>query len=147
MISLVADNLYVADMEGCRRIENEAIIHACKFPCFKTVANKSESNAFVDENDLYLNMIDPDKPLFDNITFEAALMFIHKNIGHRKVVVHCNQGQSRSATISMLYLFKDLEYWEAQYEFSQILPTYNPSQGIDTYMETHWKEFKNIIYE
>lgn len=142
MISMVADNLYVADMEGCKRIDDEAIIHACKYPCFKSV--KSESNLFVCKDDLYLNMIDPEKPLFHNNLFEAALRFIHKNIFHRKVVVHCNQGQSRSTTIAMLYLFKDLVYSDAQDEFSELYPNYNPSLGIDTYMETHWSEFKNI---
>lgn len=139
----VYNNLYVADISACKSIGDYAVIHACKFPCYNSISNNKNNVLEIGDN-LYLNIIDPKEPLFTFDLFEKSIEFIDKHIKDRKVIVHCNQGKSRSASIALLYLFRDKEYWEAQYEFSQIYPNYLPSEGINEYFETNWEILKNI---
>jgi len=138
----VADNLYVADMEGCQRKGSEAIIHACKSPCFVLKGNSFD--VVEGELDLYLNMIDPDKPMFSLNLFTSAIEFIDKYIGNRDVIIHCNQGKSRSASIAMLYLFSDETYRNAQDSIQEVYPYYDPSLGIDIFLEQNWEKLKIV---
>lgn len=143
MITQVFPNLFVADMEGCRYDEGTAVIHACKHPCYESIMGnvpKSDPNYLFIEigNNLYLNIIDPDKPLFCRTTFDVSLQFISKHIEKRKVVIHCNEGRSRSASIAMLFLFKKLHYRNAVNEFLDVYNEYEPSLGIEKYLGTNW---------
>ena len=128
MINEVATNLVIADMEGCVKTDNSTcVIHACKHPChMKMTGNvdKFHPDYFCIEtpNDLYLNIIDPELPLFFKETFEVALRFIKENIEKRKLIIHCNEGLSRSPTIAMLYLFKHLSFNDAYDKFVEIYP-------------------------
>jgi hypothetical protein len=149
MIVEVKHNLFVSDIEGCKKGLNksDAIIHACRFPCHQkligAVNNQHPNYLFYEtEKDLYLNIIDPEEPLFFKETFNTALSFIERHIEKRKVIIHCNNGQSRSPTIAMLYMFGNLPYREAQDKFSEIYPYYDPGYGIDWYMKLNW----NIFY-
>jgi protein-tyrosine phosphatase len=147
MITEVSKNLWISDIEGCKRTDNSAIIHAAKHPCFERIVgavnNQHPHYLFLEtENDLYLNMIDPEEPLFYKETFDVALKFIEKNIEKHKVILHCNEGFSRSASIAMLYLFKEISYRDAQEKFVELYPYYNPSYGIDWYMKMNWNSFR-----
>lgn len=139
---MVSENLYVADMEGCSRVGSEAIIHACKNPCYVCASDEGKfCNILESDDDLYLNMIDPSIPLFKDNLFNVSIEFIRKNIEQREVVIHCNQGKSRSASIAMLYLFGKESYRDAQDLIKQVYPYYQPSLGIDLYLEKNWKRF------
>jgi len=151
MITMVAHNLYIADMDGCKRTGDEAIIHACKHPCFTKMASAFHPQELVLQqhwleggNGLWLNMIDPDSLMFNLKIFQVSLEFISKNITQRKVVIHCNKAQSRSPSIAMLWLFNDKPYWEAKYLMSELYLYYQPSQGIDEYLEENWDQLKII---
>lgn len=144
MIVQVANNLMVGDMEGCKHTGSEAIIHACKFPCYHKVigrVDKQHPNYLTLEapNDLYLNIVDSEKPLFYPETFQAAMRFIKMNIDKRMVIIHCNEGLSRAPTIAMLHLFGFLPYFDALEQFHKIYPYFNPSFGIDQFMENNWR--------
>ena len=144
MINEVAHNLFVADMEGCHSKNGEAIIHACKHPCYERIMGKNirpndPNYLFIEIGDnLYLNMIDPYEPLFKKLSFDIALQFIEKHIEDKKVIIHCNEGKSRSASIAMLYLFKNLPYREAQNKMIDIYNEYDPSMGIEEYLGWNW---------
>lgn len=149
MIQKVSHNLYVGDINACKRINNsDCIIHSCKFPCYTRIAgkkiDKSDPNYlyFEAEKDLYLNIIDSDEPLFFKLTFDVALEFIKKHIFENKVIIHCNEGRSRSPQIAMLYLFHNLDYREAQNRMLDIYEWYNPSIGIDEWLGYNWYLFK-----
>lgn len=148
MITQVSHKIFIADMEGCK-VKDAAHIHACKHPCFENAVGKRLSKehtysyiSFETGNDLYLNIIDPIKPLFYRETFDDALLFINKHIQEMKVVIHCNEGRSRSASIAMLYLFNNLTYREAQNQMLDIYNDYNPSMGIDEWLGWNWTSFQ-----
>lgn len=150
MITKVAENLFVADMEGCGGMENAAYIHACKTPCHQRAVGYEGSLppdhpnylSVEGNNSLFLNMIDPPVPLFKPESFLMALIFISKHIKERPVVIHCNQGLSRSPSIAMLYMFRDKEYGEAVEAFKSIFPQYVPGAGIQTFLNENWSKFK-----
>ena len=133
---MVSDNVYVGDDSDCVKKDGFVIIHACR-TCYK--------KAIKNNGDLYLNMIDPLLPLFSLDIFKEAIDFIKSNIGSNKILIHCNKGKSRSASIAMLYCFGKLDYGEAQYNMSMIYPYYSPSLGIDTYMDENWQKLKQLL--
>jgi hypothetical protein len=143
MITQVSHNLFVGDMEGCIQ-KDAAIVHACKSPCYERIMGrnipKNDPNyLFIEVGDnLYLNIIDPDEPLFKRLSFDVALLFIETHIENKKVIIHCNEGLSRSPSIAMLYLFKDLPYREAKNRFLDLYNEFDPNLGIDEYLGSNW---------
>jgi predicted protein tyrosine phosphatase len=92
---------------------------------------------------LYLNLIDPEAPLFMMPSFVAFLAFVDREIAARKVLIHCNQGESRAPSLSMLYMAKRLgllpndSYTTAATAFRTQYP-FNPSKGITTWLTENW---------
>lgn len=148
MITQVHENLFIADIEECGKHTDAATIHACKHPCYKNIVGKVEKDNpnylhFETPDDLYLNMIDGDYEYFNLEQFFIALIFINKNIKERKVVIHCNKGVSRSPSIAMLYLFRNKfdSFKKSQKEFENIYPEYNPSNGVEAFLNFNWDYF------
>lgn len=101
------------------------------------------------ENRLILNLVDAPKPeFFDKRIIDAALDFIYEQaLAGKKVLIACNEGKSRSASIALLYLVKHgiikgktLEDCEA--EFMKVYPEYNPGSGIRGFVKEHWINYK-----
>ena len=160
----IISNLFVGSTVDCRKSgEQWAIIHACKHPChynrigwtFKgyrysqaLVERHPEYVAFREENDLFLNMIDADSPnYFPLLLFSATLRFITEQRPYRQVLVHCNEGLSRSPSLILLYLAKkeklisNESYNAAQIEFiEQYYPIYSPGRGIYLFLKNNWKQ-------
>src|SRR6266516_5816458 len=72
---------------------------------------------------------------------KQILAFIQKSLQEgKKVLISCDQGQSRSPSIAMLYLAKvlhtirDTTFAEAVKEFVKIYPQYQPALGISTFL-------------
>jgi protein-tyrosine phosphatase len=92
---------------------------------------------------LYLNLIDPPQPLFMMDSFSEFLVFADREIAERHVLIHCNQGESRAPSLTVLYLAKRLgmlpndSYSSAASEFRAKFP-YNPGRGIMTWLTTNW---------
>lgn len=62
-----------------------------------------------------------------------------------KVLIHCNQGISRSPSIGLLYLavkgiIKNENYNIAKEDFIKIYPKYEPS-GIKEFLEINWSNY------
>lgn len=94
---------------------------------------------------LILNLVDVDDPSYirDEIV-TAAMQGITTGLGHGKVLIHCNQGHSRSPGIALLWLGKNtplfggLSLEEAETEFRVFYPDYAPAAGIRGYLAQHW---------
>lgn len=155
----VCDNLYVGTTASCHHDPNGeyAVIHACKYPCYHNSVGKkillpNDEKYLVNpcENHLYLNMIDAKQ--LKNIHLEpmisSALGFIEQNIQNKKILIHCNQGQSRSPAIALIYLAKKgkiskRSYQEAKSDFKKVYPEFSPGEGIEDYLEANWERLIN----
>jgi len=153
----VKDNLFVGTEMDCNVAGNDgyAIVHACKHPCHQRGVGYSGNlqpthpNYLILENgdDLYLNIVDMDRPLlprFADPMMEKAMEFIETKINTKKVLIHCNLGQSRAPSISLLYLAKknmitNNSFEEAVEEFKKLYSEYNPSGGISHYLQNNWQ--------
>jgi len=155
----VCDKLFVGDESACFYEDrpNWAVIHACKHPChqraigYRGNLNKNHPNYLISEkgSHLFLNMVDMETPLSHEFTepiVSKVLDFIDKNIESNSVLIHCNQGYSRSPALALLFLAKrrdvisNKSYQEAKNDFLKIFPQYSPGRGIDTYLDQFWDE-------
>ncbi len=153
----VHPNLFVAGENRCQIGSPQmAVVHACKHPCHVRAVGYTGSlpsnhpNYLVLEKDfdLYLNMIDPDKPLFMPPLFTRFLSFASKHWNdNRSILIHCNKRESRSPTLAMMFMAKRLgvlpnsSYQESSTEFRMLYPTYKPGLGIQTYLTKNWDKF------
>ncbi|MEN6453328.1 MAG: hypothetical protein ABFD10_03650 [Prolixibacteraceae bacterium] len=133
------------------------VIHACKEPYHRQAlgyigraASKDDPEYLMAfrENCLILNLVD-----VDNINFissdiiKTALKSIDNNIPTKKVLVHCNQGQSRSAIIGLLYLAQkgiltSQSFEEAEKEYEKIYPIYLPANGMRDFAKINWSKYQ-----
>lgn len=153
----VFERLYIGTDTECHQGNEEwAVIHACKSPCHQRALNYRGSlpsmhpNYLVleRENDLILNIIDPPRPLFMPKLFIDFLAFTEKQWKKgKKILIHCNLGESRAPTLALLFLSKyihklsDESYEKAKAEFIRLYPNYAPGVGIQIYLSQHWSEF------
>jgi predicted protein tyrosine phosphatase len=92
---------------------------------------------------LYLNLIDPPQPLFMMPSFAAFLLFVDREITDREVLIHCNQGESRAPSLTLLYMAKRLgmlpsdSYASADDAFRAKF-SYNPTSGIRIWLTNNW---------
>ena len=153
----ISERLFIGSDADHRFGDNEwAIVHACKSPCHQQAVGyrrslpRSHPNYLALErpDDLFLNMIDPPDPLFMPPLFSSFLEFAPRHWEQgKKVLVHCNQGESRAPSLGLLFLVKykneisDASYQAARMEFQKLYPYYQPGQGIQIYLADHWGEF------
>ncbi|MCK0713597.1 hypothetical protein ACFO0U_05985 [Chromohalobacter sarecensis] len=150
----VYERVFVADATSCLAGSNEvAVVHACKIPCHQRAVGytrnlpNSHPNYLVLErgSDLYMNIIDPPVPLFMPALFSKFLEFSKKHWDNgKKLVIHCNQGESRAPSLALLFLARaltvidDSSYSSARGEFQKLYPRYQPGEGIHTYFTQNW---------
>lgn len=157
MIQLT-DNLAFGPEAVCTRDATGtlAVVHACMEPCHRRAVGYSTRTIprghphYLTKEDgyhLYLNLIDPPQPLFMMPSFNAFLGFVDKHISDRRVIIHCNQGESRAPSLALLYLAKRTDLLpagsdpEAADAFrASMFPGYNPGRGIQTWLTRHWTE-------
>ena len=96
-----------------------------------------------------VNFVDAKDPKYYNYQNNGAKVFmqildfmdVNKD---RKILVNCNQGQSRSPSLVLLYLAKRLmlishnSFEEAKKDFMQIYPNYLPALGIQLFLTQSW---------
>ena len=81
------------------------------------------------------------------IIVDTALGAIDRHIGEFKVLVHCNQGLSRSPSIALLYLLKHTDALGSQdpaaalLAFRRLYPPYAPAQGMADYVRMNWAKY------
>ena len=133
-----------------------AIIHACKDPYHRRMLGYKTPGAPKDHpeylfgvrnNRLILNLVDSDDPGYiQKPIIDESIKFINSKLSEGyKVLVHCNQGKSRSAGIGMLYLasigmFKGLNFQEAERKYVSIYPPCSMSLGMRGYIMRNWAD-------
>ncbi len=158
----IFDNLYIGnekDYETDIKYQSGwAVVHACKEPYHRNLlgykglgAPKDNSEYFfADRGDrLYLNLVDAPNPSYiPKKIIDKALSFIEQKLGeNKKVLVHCNQGNSRSAIIGFLFLaqkgvFSSMNFEDAEIKYKEIYPGYNPAFGTRGFAKINWDNYK-----
>jgi len=161
----VYDNLYVGDERDyesnirLKRQDEWSIVHACKEPYHRDAlgysgraAPKSHPEYLTTKrgNRLILNLIDADTPKYiPKEIIDEALEFIDESLANdQKVLVHCNQGRSRSPGITLLYLAQQGEissesFQKARNEFKEIYPRCNLANGMRGFLVQNWDTYVN----
>ncbi len=142
------------DFECFTEKEGWVTVHACKFPCHVRAVGyynklpKDHPNYLVkeDDNNLFLNMIDPDKPYFKKESFAAFFEFAKKHYEDGKsIFIHCNRGESRAPSLALLFMLKYLSvigndsFENAKSNFLKVYKTYRPGMGISSYLTNNWE--------
>lgn len=134
--------------------QNWSILHAAKEP-FHRAFLKYETRAAPPGPEylvarrghrMALNFIDAENP--KHIPAEmirVGLDFITEELYNgRRVLVHCNQGQSRAPGIGLLWLrrfdpiYRDLDYDEAKIRFNDNYHGFTPGLAVDGFLKEHW---------
>jgi hypothetical protein len=134
------------------------VVHACKEPYHRQAlgytgraAPKNHPEYLIAQRGdrLILNLVDaPDPAYISQEIIDTALEYIDTNLhdGNR-VLVHCNEGRSRSAGIGLLYLaaytdqFNGMDFFRAETTFRSIYALYNPKVGMRGYMMKNWDNY------
>jgi hypothetical protein len=151
----VFDRLRIGDLSCCRPgDEHTAVVHACKSPCHQRAVGYSGSLAAshpdylwqLQPGNLFLNLIDPPRPLFKIESFHAFLRFAaHSYDAGAALLIHCNQGESRAPSLALLFLACHLRaiprdsFAAAAGAFTRLYPAYAPGQGIRQFLTQHWQ--------
>lgn len=157
-VTRVHERLMFGSLEDCRVKGDIAVVHACKIPCHQNVLGYKGSLspahehylAYENGHHLYLNLIDPAAPLFKKETFDIFFRFVDREIEQRDVLIHCNLGQSRAPSLTLLYMAKrlgllpDESYAAARRAFEKDYP-YTPSAGIVTYLTENWRSIAERV--
>jgi len=105
----------------------------------------------VTEDKIILNLVDaPKAEFFDKKIIDAALEFIEKQLLlQKRVVIACNQGESRSPSIALLFLIKEgvisgETFEDCEAEFMKLYPDYNPNDGIRGFCKLNWKSYLEV---
>jgi hypothetical protein len=115
-------------------------------------APKDKNYLFARKDDvLALNLIDsPDPEMIPDKVIDAGLDFIKEmQDKHRTLLVHCNAGHSRSATIVLMYLHAIGElpqgFVGAERMFRTIYEKYDPGVGMRTHAHLRWKDLPTFF--
>jgi len=138
----------LADLE---RPDDWYILHAAKEPWHREAVGYGSRAAPKDHpeylfarrgNRLALNLVDtPDPAFVAPPLVEAALLFIEEGRAlNVPVLVHCNQGRSRSATIALMHLAPMLgpDFEAAEWKMRRLYPDYAPAPGIQAFAAGNW---------
>lgn len=157
----VTKNLFVGDQSAYEdkvRFSDEwCVVHACKEPYHRQVLGYSGRGApkshpeylvAVRGNRLILNMVDVDNPEYiPKEIMDAAVLFIYQSMkAGKQVLVHCNQGMSRSAGIALLFLAKQgliaqTSFVEAEQQFRALYPPCDMAMGIRGFLMKNWDSY------
>lgn len=146
--------LFVGDMGDAKRLdETWIVVHACKEPYHRQALGYAGRSAPKDHpeylfarrnNAMILNLVDVDDPAYVRAEIvDAAVDFINSHTASR-VLVHCNQGRSRSPTLAMLADAKSLaeNFEDAEKEFRARYAPYNPGRGMREFAKANWVRYR-----
>jgi len=170
---MVKENLYCGNETDQLNLEKEhipgreidqptnnwAVVHAAKEPFHRNYIGYTTRGApkqhpeylWAERGDiLALNIVDAPKPeFFSKEMIDKALDFIEQKLSEGlKVLVHCNEGKSRSTSICLLYLIKHGEITgdtleDCEAEFLKVYPEYNPGTGIRGFAKEYFAFYRH----
>lgn len=162
MFNFENTNLFVGTLKDNNNLDKNdwAVVHATQTIHYQILGwnrtynkpDKSHPNYIIYEEGplLSLNWVDGPAYLYKwggIDVFIRVLDFIDKWIPEKKVLIHCDQGYSRSPSLCLLYLAKrkgflpNSSYSAAKTEFIKLYPSFNPG-GIENYINQNWMEIK-----
>jgi len=137
--------------------ENWFVLHCCKEPYHRKMVGYTGRGAPKDSpeylfarrgNRMALNMVDASSPrFFSKEMIDKGLDFLEEGYkAGKKLLIHCNRGESRSPSLAMLFVFKHIlkngaTFDEAEAEMKQIYPAYAPADGIRGHLMQYWNEY------
>ena len=103
-------------------------------------------------NRLMLNLIDaPIDVDIPETIFQAALAFIHERLAAAdKVMIHCEQGVSRSATLGLLYLLRhttalaNTACRDGLRRYHDIYPPFSPGRAMRYNLTSQWAAYGGL---
>ena len=136
------------------------IVHACKEPYHRQLLGYSGRGAPKNHPEylmarrgkrLFLNLVDVADPAYiPKVIIDAGLRFIDEALqSDDRVLVHCNQGESRSPSLGLLYLAVNTDVLpraslvEAETAFRRLYPAYRPKRGIRGFLLNYWDHYVN----
>jgi len=136
------------------------VLHATKEPYHRTALKYEGTNPSANHpeylvarrgNRMMLNLIDsPVEIDIPKEIFDRALDFISEGVANdHKILIHCTEGLSRSATIGLLYLkkhttrIKSSNVGDAMREYEEIYPPFNPGKAMVCFLKKHWEKYFN----
>lgn len=156
-------NIFVGsenDYYSITNIQEWAILHCCKHPfhCSFVGYKGSLASSHPDYalkrlgNEMALNLVDMDKYSanyldFNKSMFEKVFNFLDEyRVKDYKILIHCNQGESRAPTLAMLYVAKLGGYGYKNFEdtveeFRLVYPNYQPKTNIYLTVQNLWTYF------
>ena len=157
----VAPKLFVGNQQDFEYIVSKepgwAVVHACKEPYHRKALGYSGRAApkthkeylmAVRDDRLSLNLVDAEDPKYiRKEIIDAALRFIAEKLDEgKKILVHCNQGASRSVGITLLHLavagqIPNQTFSEAQAAFTAIYPEASMAGGMRGFLTQHWEQY------
>ena len=152
----VAPRLWVgsqADYE--RKRPAWPIVQACKEPYHRKALGYTTRGAPKDSPEylfcyrgkrLILNIVDVDDPQFISAAgVDEAVGFVRRQRGV-DVLIHCNQGRSRSPSIAMLALAGDLPetFDDAETIMRRLYPPYDPARGVHEFARANWQRYRAL---
>lgn len=158
----VSKNVFVGSQDdayyGWKKKDEWAFIHCCKEPFHRQFVgyvsrgcpkDNPEYLYAIRDNEIALNMVDVDNPdWFDKEMIKIAIGFALDH-DDKKLLFHCNQGESRSPSIAMLYLaildkIPREDFLTAERAFKKLYPAYNPKNGIRSHLRMNWMEYTSL---
>lgn len=160
----VLPNLYVGsaacfDKHLAPLMENDtwalwSVVHAAKEPYHRETLGYTTRAAPKDHPEylfafrghrLFMNLVDAADPAYiPKALIDVAILFMEDaDRQGRKLMVHCNQGRSRSPTLLMLLIAPLLpaDFTEAEEKFKTLCPDYAPADGMRIFAMVNWLEY------
>lgn len=156
-------NVYIGNEADYYQIQNTpdwAVLHCCKHPfhCLFVGYKGNLSPMHPDYalkrlgNEMALNLVDMDRfsPTyldFNRKMFEVAFAFLDEYREKRyKILIHCNQGESRAPTLGMLYVarlgaYNYVGFEESVQRLRMVYPQYAPKNNIYQTVAALWQDF------
>ena len=141
-------SLYVGGIDSLKNIEgdNFAIVHATK-TVFNSDLDLTNRSIYKKDSELFWDLVDSgDTNDFNLDDFKFVIRFMDEKIEEGfDILVHCDFGVSRSASLVFLYLAKRTDYLPDNFNlalkiFSNEYPKYNPG-GILSFIRDNWGNF------
>jgi hypothetical protein len=158
----VYPGLFVGDQRECPlnrapRAGQWATVHAYP-PCYREVLGYTTPGApegpeqYLVRRDahLLLNLPDAHRPEFihKEALIDPALAFIdEERAAGASILIHCEQGWSRSPSLALLYLATRLgalpneSLSAAEAQFRRLYPGYAPGYGIWAHLRDYWPQY------
>jgi predicted protein tyrosine phosphatase len=132
-------NLFIGSDEDSNNW-NSVIIHAARDPWFKKLNLSPRILWHEEENELTLNLVDARSAAYIPLAIiDFTIDFINKKIKENKVLLHCNAGLSRSASIGFIFLLghtdvfkieEKLDLDKAAKKYLKIYKNWSPGPGM-----------------